>query len=98
MHAFQQGLPVLSVLKIVVAPFFRTVSRSYLSQKSLLHRVFGQLQRVVMLSGAEYDFRQGCTCGKGHIAWIAVALALNGCKLGTRHIAWVAAALALVGA
>lgn len=51
-----------------------------------------------MLSGAEYDFRQGCTGGKGHIAWIAVALALNGCKLGTRHIAWVAAALALVGA
>lgn len=98
MHAFQQGLPVLSVEKIVATPFFRTVSRSYLSQKSLLHRVFGQLQRVVMLSGAEYDFRQGCTGGKGHIAWIAVALALNGCKLGTRHIAWVAAALALVGA
>ncbi|WP_143252415.1 hypothetical protein [Bifidobacterium pseudolongum] len=50
----------------------------YLSQKSLLHRFFGQLQRVVMLSGPEYDFRQGCTDGKGHTAWVDAALALVG--------------------
>lgn len=51
-----------------------------------------------MLSGAEYDFRQGCTGGKGHIAWGSCRIGLNGCKLDTRHMAWVDAALALVGA
>ena len=40
-----------------------------------------------MLSGAEYDFRQGCTGGKGHMAWAATALALVGASLGTRHTA-----------
>lgn len=37
-----------------------------------------------MLSGAEYDFRQGCTGGKGHIAW-------GSCRIGPE---WVQAGYA----
>lgn len=35
-----------------------------------------------MLSGPEYDFRQGRTGGKGHTAWVAAALALDGRIVG----------------
>lgn len=45
------------------APRFSDSYEAHLSQKSLPHRFFGQVQMVVMLSGPGYDFRQGIQRG-----------------------------------
>ena len=48
-----------SCLKYRCCSVFLDSCEAYLSQKSVPFRDFGQLQTVVMLSGLEYDLRQG---------------------------------------
>ncbi len=48
---------------MAVHPVFSDSYEAHLSQKSLPHRFFGQVQMVVMLSGPGYDFRQGIQRG-----------------------------------
>ena len=63
------GCPVFRTIARCICLKYRCPSvfsdsyETHLSQKSVPHRVFGQVQTVVILSGPGYDFRQGVLRG-----------------------------------